>query len=356
MSASIAATGLLSACRSTADRRSALGLGAAATATLIALIDEIIPAASEMPAASQVGTLVYWELLAGTEAQVVTVAQTATRSVDEASDQQFGRPFAQTGPNDRRAIVSTFSEANPRLFAQLRTTSMRATISSPGVGTVGIRAVPDPFRRAEDGAVRRRSVNARACDVETLPGGVIVEQEPFDVLVVGSGAAGAAVVWQLTERGARVVCLEQGDWVSPGSFPSAMPTYESSLMRGDFHWEPNVRRRAEDYPITTAGANPPTIMMFNGVGGTTLHWQAHFPRFHPSDFRVKSLDGVADDWPIRYEDLAPYYELNDRITGVSGLAGDPANPPRGPRQTAPLPLGQLGETLARGFDALGWHW
>jgi choline dehydrogenase-like flavoprotein len=135
-----------------------------------------------------------------------------------------------------------------------------------------------------------------------------------------------------------------------------MPTYESSLVRGNFHWEPNVRRRAEDYPVTTAGENPPTIMMFNGVGGTTLHWQAHFPRFHPSDFRVKSLDGVADDWPIRYDDLAPYYELNDRMMGVSGLAGDPANPPRSPRPTPPLPLGRLGETLVRGFEALGWHW
>jgi hypothetical protein len=120
LSASIAATGVLLACRSTADRRSALGLGADATTTLIALIDEIIPAENDMPAASQVGTLAYWELLADTEAQVVTVVQTATSSVDEASDQQFGRPFARIRPTDRRAIVSALSEANTRLFGQLR--------------------------------------------------------------------------------------------------------------------------------------------------------------------------------------------------------------------------------------------
>ena len=118
--ASIAATGVLSACRSTADRRSALGLGPDATGTLIALIDEIIPAASGMPAASQVGTLAYWELLAGVEAELVTVVETAIRRVDAASREQFGRPFAETRSNDRRAAVSAFSEADAALFAQLR--------------------------------------------------------------------------------------------------------------------------------------------------------------------------------------------------------------------------------------------
>lgn len=181
-------------------------------------------------------------------------------------------------------------------------------------------------------------------------------QERTDVLVIGSGAAGAALTWRLTELGARVTCLEQGDWIDPASFASAKPTYESHLVRGDFNFSPNTRKRPEDYPVTTAGEDPPYIMMFNAVGGTTIHWQAHFPRFHPSDFRVRTLDGVADDWPITYDDLTPYYELNDRMMGVSGLAGDPANPSRSPRQTPPLPLGKLGDTLVTGFEALGWHW
>ena len=67
----------------------------------------------------------------------------------------------------------------------------------------------------------------------------------------------------------------------------------------------------------------------------------------PSDFAA---------WPFGYFDLEPYYDLNDRMIGVAGIVGDPAYPPRSPRQTAPIPLGPLGETLARGFDRLGWHW
>jgi choline dehydrogenase-like flavoprotein len=48
--------------------------------------------------------------------------------------------------------------------------------------------------------------------------------------------------------------------------------------------------------------------------------------------------------------------MNDREMGVAGLSGDPANPPRSPRVTPPLPIGVLGETIGRGFDKLGWHW
>ena len=92
--------------------------------------------------------------------------------------------------------------------------------------------------------------------------------------------------------------------------------------------------------------------MYNAVGGSTIHWGSHFPRFHPSDFRVKTLDGVADDWPMTYQELEPYYELNDRMTGVSGLHGDPAYPPKPQRPCPPLSIRPGGQVLARGFDQL----
>ena len=177
-----------------------------------------------------------------------------------------------------------------------------------------------------------------------------------DVLVVGSGAAGAAVTWRLAERGAKVVCLEQGDWVNPDDYPSTRADFEIQNQRGPFHFNPNIRKRPEDYPVTDGEGRPASVMMFNAVGGTTIHWSGHFPRFHSSDFRVKTLDGVADDWPISYKDLEPYYDLNDRMMGVSGLNGDPANPPRSPRPTRPLPLRRYAHLIGRGFDKLGWHW
>jgi len=175
-----------------------------------------------------------------------------------------------------------------------------------------------------------------------------------DVLIIGAGASGAAVAWSLANADFRVVCLDQGDWVDPQSLPHYGDDWELRRLT-DFNPDPNIRQLPEDYPVNAAESTY-TPLMFNAVGGSTIHWSAHFPRFHPSDFRVRSLDGVADDWPLTYDELEPYYDFNDRMIGVSGLAGDPAQPPRSPRPTPPLPIGPLGETMAKGFDALGWHW
>jgi len=176
-----------------------------------------------------------------------------------------------------------------------------------------------------------------------------------EVLIVGAGAAGAAAAWRLAAAGIRVVCLEQGGWVDTYEHvPHTDPDWEL-YRQTSHHPSPNVRRRAEDYPVNEADT-PIKLLMYNAVGGSTIHWGAHFPRFHPSDFRVRSLDGVAEDWPIGYADLAPYYDLNDVMMGVSGLAGDPANPPRSPRPLPPLPLGKGGQRMAAAFDRLGWHW
>jgi choline dehydrogenase-like flavoprotein len=181
------------------------------------------------------------------------------------------------------------------------------------------------------------------------------EKVTADVLVIGSGAAGAAVTKRLAQFGAKVVCLEQGDWRRSSDYPSSGSDYEAQMQRPQFSFDPNVRKRPEDYPVTSAGQNPPEIEMVNGVGGTTVIWICEFLRLHRSDFRVKTLDGIGRDWPIRYEDLEPYYDANDREMGVAGLAGDPANPIRASR-LPPFPLGVGGRIAAQAFNKLGWHW
>jgi choline dehydrogenase-like flavoprotein len=175
-----------------------------------------------------------------------------------------------------------------------------------------------------------------------------------DVLVVGAGAAGAAAAWRLAEAGVSVVCLEQGGWIDHADAATTRQDWETRRYR-EWHPNPNVRRLPSDYPVNDSDT-PIRPLMYNAVGGSTLHWGCCFPRFHPSDFRVRTLDGVADDWPLAYGELERYYDLNDRMVGVSGIVGDPANPPRSPRQTAPLGLGRGGALMAAGFDRLGWHW
>ncbi len=178
-------------------------------------------------------------------------------------------------------------------------------------------------------------------------------EEVVDVLIVGAGASGAAVAWSLADTRMSILCLEQGDWMNPAEYPTSGMDWEMR-GQGDFALSPNTRRRPEDYPVNDAGS-PIAISNFNAVGGSTVLYAAHFPRLKPSDFRVRSLDGVADDWPLDYPTLEPYFADNARMMGVAGLAGDPAYPPK-EVQLPPVPLGPLGETIAGGFDKLGWHW
>ena len=178
--------------------------------------------------------------------------------------------------------------------------------------------------------------------------------EVADILIIGAGASGAAAAWSLSQRGLSVVCLEQGGWVDPTSYPHWKPDWELHRQT-DFAKDPNVRRQPEDYPLDNTDS-PITPLMFNAVGGSTIHWTGHFPRFRPSDFRVRTLDGVADDWPLTYWDLEPYYDQNDAFIGVSGVAGDPSYPSRTPRHAPPFGLGSAGEAYVRGLEHLGWHW
>src|ERR1700740_800516 len=163
--------------------------------------------------------------------------------------------------------------------------------------------------------------------------------DPVDVLIIGAGASGAAVAWSLAETKMHILCLEQGGWMNPATYPTTGRDWEARFY-GDFSPAPNIRGRTEDYPINEDNS-PIKVVNFNGVGGGTVMYTGHWPRLHPSDFRVRSLDGVADDWPIDYDTLAPFFEENDRMMGVSGLSGDPLSPLTHPPMPPP-PLGLSG--------------
>ena len=151
-----------------------------------------------------------------------------------------------------------------------------------------------------------------------------------DVLVIGAGASGGVVGRRLAEAGFKVVCLEQGTWPDRHEFPGSKPDWELQAQK---QWspDPNVRQHPADYPINTEDSEI-VPLMFNGVGGSTILYAGDWPRLTPSDFRVKTLDGVADDWPLTYEELEPYYDRIAREVGVSGCRRPGL--PRGSRPAA----------------------
>ena len=181
-----------------------------------------------------------------------------------------------------------------------------------------------------------------------------IAAEAADVLIVGAGASGSVAAKQLAARGLRVVVLDQGDWTSASDLPADKPEYE---LLGSHKWspDPNVRKWRQDYPINLEYSEQP-VFMYNGVGGSTVFYAGVWSRLLPSDFRARTLDGVADDWPISYEDLVPFYEANEIDFGVSGHGGNPAYPPgRAPALPA-HPIHRTGRKMAEGLNKLGWHW
>jgi choline dehydrogenase-like flavoprotein len=181
-----------------------------------------------------------------------------------------------------------------------------------------------------------------------------VSRARADVLIIGAGAAGGVVGRRLAEAGMDVLCLEQGDWPDPARYPGPKPDWELQAMK---QWapDPNVRELPADYPIDVS-ASDIAPLMYSGVGGSTVLYAGDWPRMTPSDFRVRSLDGVADDWPLSYEELEPCYDRIARQIGVAGYAGDPAYPPGADLPLPPLPLGPGVMDVVRAHDRLGWHW
>jgi len=175
-----------------------------------------------------------------------------------------------------------------------------------------------------------------------------------EVVVVGAGPSGAVVAKKLVESGIDVLCLEQGDWPDYSTSRAADERLELAAGKR-WSWLPNVRAGVGDYPLDESESDV-SALMWNGVGGSSTLYAAHWMRSLPSDFCVRSVDGVGDDWPLTYEDLVPYYEQVERDFGVAGLPGDPAYPRWDSFPMEPTPIGAAGHRVGKAHNELGWHW
>jgi len=164
----------------------------------------------------------------------------------------------------------------------------------------------------------------------------------YDVVVIGSGVAGALVARKLADAGRRVCVLEAGDsWQRD----TALTRYQSSWNRtltAPFKQAAWAYTSADSEYFAGEGNQQYQPSFLKGVGGTTWHWTGITPRFLPSDFKLRSNYGVGVDWPIRYEDLEPYYVQAEVALGVAGDSLDTHGSPRSqayPMQAIPMTYG-----------------
>ncbi len=198
--------------------------------------------------------------------------------------------------------------------------------------------------------------------------------DDYDVVIVGSGAGGAAAAWELTRNGVHVLVLEAG--------PHFDPIKDSRLHYPD--WElsgfpEDLARGATRY---TFGAMQPLEARWDGlrswnrvqgrlnrgnhrsgwkyhhvrgVGGSTLHFSGEAHRLHPAAMKMYSRFGVAVDWPLDYSDLEPYYEAAERLIGVAGPARS-LRPRRTAFQLPAHPPSYASRRLMAIGPALGLQW
>lgn len=158
----------------------------------------------------------------------------------------------------------------------------------------------------------------------------------YDAVVVGSGATGGWAAKRLSEAGLKVALLEAGRNVSPKEFTEHMPEFRLRYRNVSLDWlqsrpiqkqcyacmEYNYDWFVDDLqnPYSTPPDKPFTWQRLRIVGGRTLVWGRQSYRLSDLDFKAASHDGYGSDWPLSYQELAPYYDLVEDYVGISGAA------------------------------------
>ncbi|MCU4160769.1 GMC family oxidoreductase [Acidiphilium sp. AL] len=204
-----------------------------------------------------------------------------------------------------------------------------------------------------------------------------------DVAIIGLGWTGAIMAYELTGAGLNVVALERGVWRDTATdFP---PSWAPDELRYAIHLD--LFQRPEQSTVTLRnkiGQTALPVRKFssflpgNGVGGAGVHWNGMTYRFLETDFKLRSHltkrygskilpeNMTIQDWPVSYQDLEPHYDRFEKLTGISGTAGNldgkiqpGGNPFEGPRSSEyPTPANKqpLGSTLyGKAAQSLGYH-
>jgi choline dehydrogenase-like flavoprotein len=166
------------------------------------------------------------------------------------------------------------------------------------------------------------------------------DDDEVDLVVIGCGAGGGVMTQRLARAGWTVVALDAGPWWDPDR-----DWVSDEVGSHHLYWnEPRVIAGSDPVPLGSNNSG-------RGVGGSMVHFAGYTPRFHPSDFRTRSADGVGDDWPIAYDDLRPYYEQIEEELPVAGEDWPWGDPHRYPQ--SPHPVGGNGLVFQRGCVASG---
>ncbi len=168
--------------------------------------------------------------------------------------------------------------------------------------------------------------------------------EVHDVLIIGSGASGGMAAWNLTRQGINVLMLDAGQRFNRAAFWTHVKPWEwkQRVERGLV--PPRIMLDPKEQPYATPEGRPFDLIRVWGRGGKTNIWGRVSLRYSDVDFAGPARDGWEIPWPIRYKDIAPYYDKVDQLIGVCGGTDDQDSLP-GSRYHLPAPPPRCGERL-----------
>ncbi|TLD68747.1 GMC family oxidoreductase [Phragmitibacter flavus] len=180
----------------------------------------------------------------------------------------------------------------------------------------------------------------------------------YDAIVVGSGAGGGMAALILTLNGAKVLMIEAGRNYEPQTETPMFNTPEMAPLRGDRtpdrffgYYDATIGGwQVPGEPYTNKAGTEGNFWWWRArmLGGRTNHWGRISLRFGEHDFRPKSRDGLGVDWPMTYEDMAPWYDRAEKLVGIYGEANGIENAPDSPPGVLqPPPKPKVGELLAK---------
>ena len=168
-----------------------------------------------------------------------------------------------------------------------------------------------------------------------------IDNDQEAVVIVGSGAGGGTLAYELTARGIPCVVLEAGPFLTPDHYVNDEWAAFGQMAWLDHRTSSGAFRLARDFP------NLPTWLV-KAVGGTTTHWSGATPRFRAYEFKAKTYYGDVDganllDWPLDLDELAPFYDRAEQAIGSTHRHGRP-----------PLPANNNYKVFANGAEKVGY--